>query len=174
MSQFIPHKDLEKGIQTILRNVNALLDSAESLHSEKRYLHSAVFSDLAVEEMAKAQLLMDYHRDRKDLPIAEWRKLSHGRSAHMEKVRKYLSQVIAEDSTTRAKMPPMISSNQVIDLIAGYHVRLNQRVLYVDWIEKSNTWQWLPEIYSEKEQMEISARLLNVRRKYQEYMCAKL
>jgi AbiV family abortive infection protein len=170
LTQVIPHKDLEKGIEIILRNVGALLDSADLLHSRKRYLHSAIFSNLAVEEMAKVQLLMGYHEKGNDLPIMEWNRLSRGAPAHRKKIREYLLRVLTENPGERVKIPSTISSDQIIDLIADYHVRLKQRVLYVNWIENSNTWQWLPEIYSETEQMEISARLLNVRKRYQEYM----
>jgi len=170
MSQCIPHKDLLKGIEITLRNVGTLIDSADLLHGHQRYLHSAIFSNLACEEMAKAQLLIDYHEKGKDLPIAEWKKLSRGGS-HKKKIREYLSRILLEDPDERAKIPATISPDVILDLLADYYgVSLKGRVFYVNWIENSHTWQWLPAIYSETEQAKISASLLNVRKKYEKYM----
>jgi hypothetical protein len=120
--------------------------------------------------MAKVQLLIDYKEKGEDLPITGWNRLSRGGGAHKKKTREYISQILVEYPSERAKIPDGISQDQIIDLIASFHVRLKQRVLYVNWNERSNTWQWFPEIYSEKEQMEISTPLRNVRKRYEKYM----
>lgn len=86
MSHNIPVRDLEEGLRIILENVNLLIETATFLHSEKRFLHSAVFSVFAIEELSKAKLVKAHWQDEKDLPRAEWKKITKGRGAHMKKM----------------------------------------------------------------------------------------
>lgn len=60
--------------------------------------------------------------------------------------------------------------DEIIELIADYHVRLKLNVLYVNWDKRLSKWYWLPDDYSEDEQEKISARLLVAARKgYEKY-----
>lgn len=93
MSNCISYEDLEKGLRIIQRNVESLIDTASLLNSNKKFLHSAIFSTLAIEEMAKAQILYANHSHKKDVSIAEWNRITkgkHGKSAHFEKMTAYL------------------------------------------------------------------------------------
>jgi AbiV family abortive infection protein len=159
-SDFIPEKELEKGIELILQNVKSLLDSASSLHENNRFLHSTVFSIFAMEELGKLELLKDYRNKRQNLPIQEWDRLATWRAAHKQKLRKY---VMTERVESVSKLP-----DEIVDLLARYHASFKNRVLYVNWNKRSKKWAWYPEEYSGQTQEEMSTRLLKgVRKRYE-------
>jgi len=167
MSQFIPLKDLKKGSEIIVNNINSLVETATLLHRQGRYLHSATFSVLAMEEMAKLELVSKHCIAGKDLPLVEWNQLTGRGSAHKRKLVKHIMNGIK--STNKA--PPGITMDQIVELIADYYQRVKLRVFYVNWERGSGTWQWLAQIYSEKEQEEVSERFLRSARAGQERLC---
>jgi AbiV family abortive infection protein len=174
MSCSIPYNELEEGLRIILRNVNSLIDTASLLYNNKEFLHSAIFSITAIEEMAKAHLLKANCNDRKDVPITQWDRITRGtrgRSAHLAKITDFVKALPLGVDDIRKH--PGVLADTIIELIARYHVRLKLHVLYVDWDKRLGKWQWFPEQYSEKEQEEVSARLLNAARKgYEKYQVA--
>jgi AbiV family abortive infection protein len=50
MPEIIPYESLEKGLQIIMKNVKSLIDTASLLNTNKKFLHSAIFSIFAIEE----------------------------------------------------------------------------------------------------------------------------
>jgi AbiV family abortive infection protein len=169
MSNVIPCEGLEKGLRIIKRNVKSLIETATLLNSNKKFLHSAIFSIFAIEEMAKAHLLSANHSQKKDVPFVEWDRIvkgKHRKSAHFEKMKDYLSKqpVNIEVEKKHKALYPSVTIDDIIELIADYHVRLKLNVLYVNWDRRLSQWYWLPDDYSDAEQEKISARLLDAAR----------
>jgi AbiV family abortive infection protein len=167
MSNCIPQKDLEEGLRIIQRNVASLIDTATLLNNNRKFLHSAIFSILALEEMAKGQLLFEHHRKKIDIPMTEWNRIT-GRKGHYEKMIGYLRTLPVNPEAVREH--PEITTQEIIELTAEYHVRLKLNVLYVNWDKRLIKWHWVPGEYSEDEQKERSDQLLLVARNgYEKY-----
>ena len=168
MSDIIPFESLEKGLQIIKKNVKSLIETAILLNSNRKFLHSAIFSIFAIEEMAKAHLLSANHSQNKDVSIAEWGRIVKGKgrkSGHFEKMKDYLEKLsfsINAEKNTNVKM------DVIIEMIADYHVRLKLNTFYVNWDKKLSQWYWLPDDYKESEQERISTNLIDAARKVYE------
>ena len=157
----IPCENLENGIQITKRNVKSLIETATLLNCNKKYLHSAIFSIFAIEEMAKPHLLSANYSQKKDIPYAEWDRIARGRnrkSPHFEKWKTYMDSL-------NLNIHPDLTKDETIEMIAEYYVRLKNNVLYVNWEKRLNKWYWLPEDHSETEQEKISRDLLYSARK---------
>lgn len=175
MSHNIPVRDLEEGLRIILENVNLLIETATFLHSEKRFLHSAVFSVFAIEELSKAKLVKAHWQDEKDLPRAEWKKITKGRGAHMKKWKDYLKSMKKTPSDVDFfRKHPEITEDVLSFLIADSNQRLKMGTLYVDWEPGLNPpWQWLPKLWSQNNQEEKCVELLNAAKKGYEEISVK-
>jgi len=171
MSNYIPQKDLEEGLRIIQKNVESLIDTATLLNSNKKFLHSAIFSILAIEEIAKAQILFAYHRQKNDILLTEWNRITRGkpgRSGHLEKMTSYLRTLPI--NLEEFKEYPEITAEKMVGLFARYYVRLKVNVLYVNWDKRLNKWYWLPDHYSEDEQkIRSDGLLLAARKGYEKY-----
>lgn len=168
MSDGIPYESLEKGLQIIKINVKSLIETATLLNSNKKFLHSALFSVFALEELAKAHVLKTYYSQKKDVPLAEWDRIVKKGNAHFEKMKIYLRTLPV--NIDAVKKYPEISTDDVIELTANYHVRLKLNVLYVNWDRRLSQWYWLPDDYCEAEQEKRSVNLLNAAIKgYEKY-----
>jgi AbiV family abortive infection protein len=166
MSDFIPCEKIEKGLQIIKKNVKSLIETATLLNNNKKFLHSAMFSIFAIEEIAKALVLKANSNQNSNITYAEWNKIVMGK-AHYEKWKIYLEAL--SSNTDDAKKHPL--QDVINELIVNYHQRLKKNVLYVNWDRRLNQWDWIPDYYSEAEQERKSAELLNAASKgYETYL----
>jgi AbiV family abortive infection protein len=94
MSDFIPCESLEMGLQIIKKNVKSLIETATLLNSNKKFLHSAMFSIFAIEEIAKAHFLRTNYTQNNNVAYSEWDKIVRG-NAHYKKWKIYLEALSA-------------------------------------------------------------------------------
>lgn len=90
MVNSIPWAKLDEGIRLICRNIQQLIENSDLLYQNKKFMHAASLAVIAFEEMSKADLLITQHKNRNDLPLTDWKKLTEGRSAHTDKLMKFL------------------------------------------------------------------------------------
>ena len=156
MSDAIPFKKLEEGLQKIQRNVKSLLESAKLLLDNGKFYHSAVFSIFAIEELAKAHILEVAKSEKRDLTFKEWDEIIF-RKAHRKKWKVFVAKQGIDPKFLEAHKPVKdnvhsknsINFEDVIGhLIGSYYLDLKNHVLYVDWEKRLHRWFWLPESYA--------------------------
>jgi AbiV family abortive infection protein len=167
MPDHIPQKDLEEGLRIIRRNIESLIDTSTLLNNNRKFLHSTIFSLLALEEMSKGQLLFEHYRKKTDIPMTEWKRIT-GRKGHYEKMIRYLETLQVNPEAVREH--PEITTREIIELTTEYYVRLKLNVLYVNWDKRLCKWHWIPDNYGEDVQKERSDQLLVVAKNgYEKY-----
>ena len=127
MTDAIPFKKLDEGLQKIQRNVKSLIESAKLLLDNEKVYHSSVFSILAIEELAKAHVLKVAKSEKRDLPFKEWNTITKKRGMHFKKWKVYLGKTKNLDPEFSKKHPEV--TKDVIDyLIAEFHTSFKNRV----------------------------------------------
>jgi len=145
MSDAIPFKKLEEGLQKIQRNVKSLIESAKLLLDNGKVYHSSVFSILAIEELAKAHVLKVAKSEKKDLPFEEWNTITKKPRMHFKKWKVYLGKQNLDPEFS--KRHPEVTKDIIDNLMAEFHTNFKNKVLYVDWDKRLNNWYWLPAFF---------------------------
>jgi len=79
--------DIKKGAEACLNNAKRLLKDAQILFEKKSYLSCFLLSQLCLEELAKGFKLIDKHLNKENFSREEWKKLTGGGQAHVEKLK---------------------------------------------------------------------------------------
>jgi AbiV family abortive infection protein len=159
-TDFIPKERLNEGIGIMRRNAESLIGTASYLYDKKVYLHSAVFSIFAIEEIAKTLVLRENLMAKRNLTYGEWDKIAKGK-AHVKKLRIYFNKLFSNEELKNEypKNDPL--PNEILELLLDYYLRLKNNVLYVNWDRRLNKWEWFPQYYEENDGELRSKSLLN-------------
>ena len=161
---FIPNEKFEEGIAIMRRNSKSLIETASYLYDTKLYLHSAIFSIFAIEEMAKVLVLKENLIKKKNLTYNEWDKVVKGK-AHLSKLRIYFDKLSSNEEIKKEHPNSNIApATELMELILDYYLRLKNNVLYVNWDKRLNKWEWFPNHYKEIDSEMRSKALLNFAR----------
>jgi len=156
----IQWSSLQEGIQLIFENVSSLIGTATILHKNEKFLVSASLAVYAFEEMTKVELLLGHYKNKKDLPIDQWKKYTKNKTAHTRKLETFLSQEKITYVNLSGKNV-VTSPEEIRRLMANFYHALKTHVFYVNWWGTSG-WRWFPREYPKSLQETISASLLNV------------
>jgi AbiV family abortive infection protein len=161
---FIPNEKFEEGIAIMRKNAKSLIETASYLYDTKLYLHSAIFSIFAIEEMAKSLVLKEKLTMKRNLTYNEWDKIVKGK-AHLSKLRIYFEK-LSSNEELKKEYPNSNTApaNEIMELILNYYLRLKNNVLYVNWDKRLNKWAWFPNYYKETDSEIRSRALLNFAR----------
>ena len=160
----IPNEKFEEGIVIMRRNAKSLIETASYLYNTKLYLHSAIFSIFAIEEMAKSLVLKEKLVMKNDLTYGEWDKVIKGK-AHLSKLRIYFDKSASNEEIKKEHPNSSLApSNELTELILDYYLRLKNNVLCVNWDKRLNKWEWFPNYYKETDSEIRSRALLNFAR----------
>lgn len=153
----IPCAKLQEGITLTFQNVHSLIEGADLLYKNKKYLVSASLSVFAFEEMTKAELLLRHYKKKEDFPLKQWEKVTKDRKAHLTKIKRFLS----KQKIIQAYMPDQgigYQKQYLVELLAKFYHAIKTHVFYVDW--KKNTWRWFPKEYPVGLQKNIASSFL--------------
>jgi len=157
MSSVIPWDKLQEGINLTLQNVHSLMEAADFLYKNEKYMVSACLSVFAFEEMTKVELLVNHYKSKADLPLSRWKTMTKDRNAHLTKIRDFLSKekIMHVDMTGKG----IVHEKQyLVEILANFYHAVKTHVFYVNW--KGNTWRWFPKEYPVNLQKNIATSFL--------------
>jgi AbiV family abortive infection protein len=159
MSKSIPWSRLEEGISAIFENIQTLIGSADVLYQNKKYMVSASLSIFAFEEINKSELLLDYYKNQKDLPLDKWNELVKGKEAHFNKLLKFLEKETIRVLNFTNEMTNY-TEEQLERMTADHYHSVKMNVFYVNWMEKECKWRWFPNEYPQNLQENMAIYFL--------------